>query len=97
MSFQSFIKDGQRTPNIWAHENIKRGFDIFFSGPGEAHIARSLRQFGVFVPNQVSAGIGPRLLFGRKENLAGPVFPNKFIKGEGEDVILSGMYGCLSL
>jgi len=37
-------------------------------------IAGSLLQFGVFVPNQVSAGLGPRILFGRIENLAVPVF-----------------------
>jgi len=97
MLFQAFIRDGQRPPNIWAHENIKRGFDIFFSGPSEAHHARSVRQFGSFVPNQVSAGIGPRVVYGGTDNNIGPVFPNKFIKGEGANLILAGMYDCKSL
>ena len=59
------------------------------SGPSGAYFARTMRQFGVFLPT-ISAGIGLRLKFGKDTMTATPLYPTKFIQGEKEDVILAG-------
>ena len=59
------------------------------SGPSRAYFARSMRQFGVFLPT-ISAGIGLRLKYGKDTMSARPIYPTRFVPGKKEQVTLAG-------
>ena len=58
-------------------------------GPNIAGYTRALRQFGVFLPDEVSAGIGFKLRID-KGNRVAIVYPNKFVSEKETDVVLAG-------
>ncbi|WAR13440.1 YJCS-like protein [Mya arenaria] len=87
----AFVEDDLHPPNVWAHESIKKGFEVLFTGASDAHFARAMRQFGVFLPEKVSAGIGHRLKYGVENTDIGPIFPTKFVPGNELDVKLGGL------
>ena len=88
--FQAFLEEGVEAPNVWAHESILKAFNHMFTGVRKAHFHRSIRQFGVFLPESVSSGIGHKLDFGKQGRSIGVIYPTKFVEGDEQDVVLSG-------
>ncbi|KAH3768959.1 hypothetical protein DPMN_170180 [Dreissena polymorpha] len=88
---KAFIEDPSKPPRVWAHESITKGFGQYFYGPNQAHYARSMRQFGVFLPDHLSSGIGISLRYGDGSSTLAIKYPDTFIKGDWEDAVLAGL------
>lgn len=49
-----------------------------------------MRQFGVFLPGQINAGIGFKLRYGTDTATLGIVYPTHFVHKQKTDVTLAG-------
>jgi hypothetical protein len=51
-----------------------------------------MRQFGVFLPEQINAGIGFKLRYGTDAATLGIVYPTRFVHKQKTDVTLAGKW-----
>ena len=65
-------------------------FTRVFSTVNAATYTRAMRQFGVFLPEQVNAGIGLKLQYGANKGTLGVVYPTRFVYDQKTDVTLAG-------
>lgn len=61
-----------------------------FSTVNTAAYTRAMRQFGVFLPEQINAGIGFKLRYGTDAATLGIVYPTRFVHKQKTDVTLAG-------